>query len=65
MLQDLLEQLLVLGTSKWAWLGVAAGLLGAWLVWLALAGVPGRAALSALAFGGLFMVCAWQELRQP
>jgi hypothetical protein len=61
-LADLLDLLLVLGTSVWGWLGVAAGFGAAFLVWSLVDPQPARGVLSAVAFLATFMLFAWQEL---
>jgi hypothetical protein len=63
-LEGLLELLLVLGTSVWAWLGVVLGFCAAFASWELMAASSARAPVSAVAFVAVFMVCAWQELRR-
>ena len=43
-------------SSVWAWVGMAAGLLAAYLVWRFLPLSDGRASLCALAFVGVFVL---------
>jgi hypothetical protein len=61
-LGDLLDLLLVLGTSVWGWLGVAAGFGAAFLAWSVVEPQPARGLASAVAFIATFMLFAWQEL---
>lgn len=64
MLDDLLSLILVLGTSVWGWLGLMLGLAAAYVAWEVLATLQSRSIASTVVFVGVFMVCAWQELRR-
>ena len=60
--ETLIEMLVVLGTSRWGWIGVALGFAASFLVWEALPPFPARGVLAAIAFLVVFMLCAWREL---
>jgi hypothetical protein len=62
-LETLLNTLLVLGTSVWGWLGLAAGFFAAYVVWSVLHPSVSSGAAAAVAFAAVFAVFAWQELR--
>ena len=62
-LEDLLNFLLVLGTSLWGWAGVVFGLLAGWGTWH-FSPLSWRAPAAAFAFFLVFMVLAWQESRR-
>ena len=62
LLNDLLELFLVLGASKWGWLGVAFGLAASFAAWSLIEPQPEKAVVSAIAFVAVFMAFAWQEL---
>ena len=64
LLETLLNTLLVIGTSVWGWLGLAAGFGGAFLVWHALESLAVRAPAAAFAFVIIFMAFYWQEIRK-
>ena len=59
-----LDLLLVLATSKWAWIGVASGLACSYLVWRVADGHSSQVLASAAAFAVVFMAFAWQDLRK-
>jgi len=63
-LESLLNTLLVVGTSVWGWLGLVAGLGGAFLVWHTLESSAARAPAAAFAFVIIFMAISWQEIRK-
>lgn len=62
--ETLMNTLLVIGTSIWGWIGLAAGLGGAFIVWHVLVASEARAPIAALTFVILFMVISWQEIRK-
>ena len=64
MVDDLLSLFVTLGTSVWGWLGVVLGLAAAYLAWEGLSTLQGRGLVSAVVFVGVFMACAWQDLRR-
>ena len=64
-LGDLLDLLLVLGTSVWGWLGVVVGFGAAFLAWSVVEPQPARGLVSAVAFVVTFMLFAKQELGKP
>lgn len=64
MVDDLFSLFLTLGTSVWGWLGVVLGLAAAYLAWEGLSTLQSRGFVSAIVFVGVFMACAWQELRR-
>ena len=64
MVDDLLSLFVTLGASVSGWLGVVLGLAAAYLTWEGLAALQGRGLVSAVVFVGVFMACAWQELRR-
>jgi thiol:disulfide interchange protein len=61
-LGEILDLFLVLGKSKWGWLGLAGGLASAFAAWLVVESQPERSICSAVAFLVAFMALAWQEL---
>ncbi len=63
-LETLLNTLLVIGTSVWGWLGLAAGFGGAFLAWHALESSAVRAPTAAIAFVAIFIAFYWQEMRK-
>ncbi len=63
-LETLLNTLLVIGTSVWGWLGLAAGFGGALLVWHAFESSAARTPAAAFAFVIIFMAFYWQEMRK-
>jgi hypothetical protein len=62
LLNDLFELFLVLGSSKWGWLGVGFGLVASFAAWSLIEIQPEKAVASAVAFVLVFMAFAWQEL---
>lgn len=63
-LGDLLDFLLVLGTSVWGWFGVVGGFCAAFLAWSVVEPQPFRGMVSVVAFIATFMLFAWQEIRK-
>ena len=61
-LNNLFELLLVLGSSKWGWLGLLFGLVISFSTWSLIESQLEKAAVSAIAFVAVFMAFAWQEL---
>jgi len=64
-LSDLLELFLVLGSSKWVWLGLVVGALASYLVWSLIALSPEKEVLSALSFFAVWAAIASIELKGP
>ena len=60
----LLNALLVIGTSFWGWLGLAAGFGGAFLIWHTLESSAARVPAAAVAFIIIFMAIYWQEIKK-
>lgn len=63
-LETLLNTLLVLGTSIWGWLGLAAGFVAGYIAWSVLQPSPSAGPAAAVAFVSVFAAFAWQELRK-